>query len=1019
MVVIRASAAAFFLLCGCSGGNPASIGDSVGDGGRATITTGDGGSCATPSEGCPCAGEGETVDCGQVDHVSGNYVSCSMGKRTCSNGAWGACIGDQIVEQSLGGVHTQDLGGSTACANDPCDPLCQNFVDNSTNLDAGSGLTVTDAGVQINGTLQYLSSTCSALVVTPSSATMTITNLSATNTLQLTPSLLPSGCYTGTVAALWTDDKFDISQIDSTGLLQVVTPVAGRITINAYAGTLASPSVPVDVVVNVVDTSNAPTGYTNPALFNGTGTADNITLLYPYANTMLPLGQLALLPQWTNGGTTANAVKFTLRYPATGTPIFSWSQITAENTTNPATLVAAQPRAIIPQSVWFAYEQTVEKNRGTLGDTAQLAIQRIVGGTLRAEVNRNIRFADGQLKGKIYYNSYGTNFVQNYSATYNGARFGAATLVVTPGASTPSVVAGYTSATDGPGCRVCHSVSANGNMLATEQSDDVTAVRYDLTVNPLTEVGIGTNKFAFPALAPDGTFLFTDDAFSWNNTKSGLYTLAGAAITTGTVFTNLRAGMPVFSADGTQLAFNFYGGTAAPLANPTSGVTTGDTHTLSMMSFNATTKVFSSFKNLYKPTSGNAVWPSFLPPGQNGVVFEREIITTRDGGWGFTRSNCDSKGASCNQTGATGELWWVSTSGTPVATPLANANGAGYLPTGANLHGLASDPLYTGTDGNGNNVNTTNFNDAVYNYEPTVLPIQTAGYTWIAFTSRRMYGNVATIDPYYSDPRYRDISAQPTPKKIWIAAIANNPTPGTDPSFPAFYLNGQELLAGNSRAYFALNACETPGPPLTTQNVCDTDLDCCGGNANPKTAICKLDTPIANPPVKHCVSTGGASCSADGGSCTTDANCCNFSSGSRCSNGTCAVPPPILNYTQTQFVREYSANCPAGKGPVWRFFQWQAATPAGTSLVFTAATKNLLGDSYGANVAIGTMAPPPYVTSTWTSGPITVDQALQNAGQASKNYLRVTITFVPKTTQPEATPTLSQWRQNYDCVDNQ
>ncbi|HEY1960641.1 MAG TPA: hypothetical protein VGH28_33750 [Polyangiaceae bacterium] len=1005
------------LLLACGSSSVGQLGDY--DGGGSQVGTS---SCnGSPHAGCACKQEGAQAACGEVVRRTGDYVTCSEGMTTCSGGSWGACVGDQIVGQTIhgGSLHTDGLGQSAACNDDPCDPLCQNYVDTSTNLDAGAGLTVTDAGVQITGSLQYLSTTCSSLAVTPPSATLTITNMSAINTVQFAPSLLPVGCYNGVVPALWTDDKFDISQIDSTGLLQVVTPVAGRITINAYAGTLSSPAVPVDVVVNVVDTSNAPAGYTNPALFTGSATADNITILYPYANTMLPLGQLALLPQWSNGGTTANAVKFTLRYPPTGTTIFSWSQITAENTTNPATLIAAQPRAIIPQSVWFAYEQTVAKNRSTLGDTAQIAIQRIVGNKLRTEQTRNIRFANGQLKGKIYYNSYGTNLVQNYSATYNGARFGAATLVVTPGATAPSVVAGFTSASDGPGCRVCHSVSANGNMLATEQSDDVSAVRYDLTQSPLTEVAVGTNKFAFPALAPDGSFMFTDDAFSFNNTKSGLYTIGGAAITTGTVFSTLRAGTPVFSPDGTELAFNFFGGTAAPLANPSSGVTTGDTHTLSMMTFNATTKVFSKFTNLYKPASGNAVWPSFLPTGQNGVVFEREILTNSDGGWGFTRSNCDSKGASCNQTGATGELWWVNTSGTPVATALANANGAGYLPAGANLHGLSSDPLYTGNDPNGHAINTTNFNDAVYNYEPTVLPIQTAGYTWIAFTSRRMYGNVATVDPYYSDPRYRDISQQPTPKKIWIAAIANNPTAGSDPSFPAFYLNGQELLAGNSRAYFALNACEQPGPPLTQSNVCDTDLDCCGGAANPQTAICKLDTPITNPPVKHCVSTAGGSCSPDGGSCTTDANCCNFSSGSRCSNGTCAVPPPIINYAQTQFVREYTANCPTGKIPVWRFFEWQGATPVGTSLVFQAATKNLSSDSYGTNVAIGTMAPPPAVTTTWASGPITVDQALRNTGQFSENYLRVTVTFVPKTTQPEATPILSQWRQNYDCEDGQ
>ena len=38
---------------------------------------------------------------------------------------------------------------------------------------------------------------------------------------------------------------------------------------------------------------------------------------------------------------------------------------------------------------------------------------------------------------------------------------------------------------------------------------------------------------------------------------------------------------------------------------------------------------------------------------------------------------------------------------------------------------------------------------------------------------------------------------------------------------------------------------------------------------------------------------------------STDASCCNFGNGSRCSNGTCALPPPVVIYSQATFVREY------------------------------------------------------------------------------------------------------------------
>ena len=52
--------------------------------------------CATPNEGCSCETYGAVIDCGQVHRQSGSYVSCSLGKRTCVDGRWGACVGDRI-----------------------------------------------------------------------------------------------------------------------------------------------------------------------------------------------------------------------------------------------------------------------------------------------------------------------------------------------------------------------------------------------------------------------------------------------------------------------------------------------------------------------------------------------------------------------------------------------------------------------------------------------------------------------------------------------------------------------------------------------------------------------------------------------------------------------------------------------------------------------------------------------------------------------------------------------------------
>jgi hypothetical protein len=161
------------------------------------------------------------------------------------------------------------------------------------------------------------------------------------------------------------------------------------------------------------------------------------------------------------------------------------------------------------------------------------------------------------------------------------------------------------------------------------------------------------------------------------------------------------------------------------------------------------------------------------------------------------------------------------------------------------------------------------------------------------------------------------------------------------------------------------------------------------------------------------VATTSATCVADGSSCTSDAQCCNFASGSRCGSGTCTPTPPIDTYNSEPFVTSYVASCATGTYPVWRFFYWESITPNGTSIAFTAQTSTN-GTTWGAPVAIGTAAPPPNVTPTWTSGPLTVDQALKASNQASQLYLQVTATLIPDATQT-LTPVLTNWQLTYDC----
>jgi hypothetical protein len=112
------------------------------------------GACSTPNEGCACTDEGATTECGSVITQNADVVTCSMGSRVCTNGAWGACKGDHTIFHSAsatGDLRALGLGGQTACTDNACDPNCQMVTDSPGGLDAGSGLNTTEAGLTLAG----------------------------------------------------------------------------------------------------------------------------------------------------------------------------------------------------------------------------------------------------------------------------------------------------------------------------------------------------------------------------------------------------------------------------------------------------------------------------------------------------------------------------------------------------------------------------------------------------------------------------------------------------------------------------------------------------------------------------------------------------------------------------------------------------------------------------------------------------------------------------------------------------
>jgi hypothetical protein len=113
--------------------------------------------CAKPGKaGCPCTEAGSVVECGQLESVSGDYITCNMGYATCNGSVWGACTGNTVVARSVVGHALTPYGKRTLevssnCEN-PCDPYCTE-VSGFTGDVGADGLTVTDAGVSITETM--------------------------------------------------------------------------------------------------------------------------------------------------------------------------------------------------------------------------------------------------------------------------------------------------------------------------------------------------------------------------------------------------------------------------------------------------------------------------------------------------------------------------------------------------------------------------------------------------------------------------------------------------------------------------------------------------------------------------------------------------------------------------------------------------------------------------------------------------------------------------------------------------
>ena len=630
----------------------------------------------------------------------------------------------------------------------------------------------------------------------------------------------------------------------------------------------------------------------------GTATAKGMKFLYPYDGTVWPRGMLAPLLQWSNTDGDAKGVRIKL---TTTSGSFTWTGDFAP----PAILAQVAPankhfiRHPIPQDVW----DTATNTAGELsadGTPDQLIVQLTIvssDGIAYGPIGQTWTVARARLSGTIYYQSYGTNLAHNYGASdgaldYANASgsatgsplkstFGAAVLSIRGGDPGPKLVSSATQ------CQVCHSVASKGGRLVVQANGAGSGITENYT---LASSGITTSQLhngiggdGYPGLTADGSLML--------NPNGALQSLpdntAGNLSTSGLSAVSSDVGVPAFSPDTTHVVFNPQNTVAHPAQE------------LVMMSFAPPVNASSpyTFSNEVEITAAASIssntdirptWPAFFPDGHS-VVYQQQLRRGIDAnaGDGHTRKM------------AQGQIYWTKAAASTTPTPLnklngLNANGTSYLPslTAASTVSCTADGSAVGAnattvtngtpDGDPHHVLDQN-----YNYEPTVNPVSSGGYAWVVFTSRRMYGNEATLPPFCSDPRGVDLhtnfgassyypngNTNVTAKKLWVAAIDINGNPANDASHPAFYLPAQELLAGNARGFWVLDPC------LNDNASCATGDQCCGGYCEPNAN--------ANGALQCSNTLPNGQCSPLQGACTSANDCCE--SDALCVNGFCASP---------------------------------------------------------------------------------------------------------------------------------
>jgi hypothetical protein len=467
-------------------------------------------------------------------------------------------------------------------------------------------------------------------------------------------------------------------------------------------------------------------------------------MLYPYDGTVFPRGIGAPELMW-EGAAEADAI---------------YVHIKAERFEYWGCLTPQPGNALpFPQDVWDTAGQK------TMGPTSPFVMEVTTrsGGAINGPSMQTFVIAQATLKGSIFYNSYSS------ALPGSGAPLGGSVLRIPQGGQAEKFVSLE--------CNGCHSLSADGSRLLS-QALGLGGRSYEMTpTTPIEPPGMPTAaRSSFGALSPDGS-VFLSTANQISVARSTLAQAVGAPAEsilyetdTGTEMTGsgipTTALMPMFSPDGTLLAFNDFNEGATALA---------------IMDFDLAGRAATGYRIAFKEMDAamRPGWPFFLPDN-GGIVFVR----TDGADW-----SGDGAGLIPVPVGPTSDLYLLD------------------VDTGAHVIMARAMGFNTAADAASNTTYLAGPDDLHKNYFPTVSPVAAGGYFWVFFDSLRSYGNKGLQ------------------RQLWASAVAIDAAGdySVDRSAPAFYLPGQEFGTGNHRAFAALDPCKMDGDD------CTSGIDCCGG----------------------------------------------------------------------------------------------------------------------------------------------------------------------------------------------